>query len=299
MSHINYKPKKYNKMSLIKIINGKTKDSVSFRKNVSGVELIITKAIGIDLNTPVVECYISNTKKTNRLKFFPRVRVIDLVELNTELKERVIFLKGQLTCVVPDAAEATLYGAFTRTITKATVQIDLTDGSNGVEISGDDDIILELDGLDADTTYQLRAIEEQDKVSIDGHQMLAYQYEVLSTKQEQNARFDVSGVNRFAIDRSAAFDSIELGFKDGSNKKLSLEDIDQQARDTFGRVYLTSMELPVGDGEMIQVINEELVPRQNCIIPVSSDMLFMQVNSIPVGGAFVSVRVIAQKEQAI
>lgn len=296
-------------MSLIKIINGVLKDSVSFRKNVSAVELIISKAgkVGIDLTTPVVECYISNTKKTNRLKFFPRVRVIDLVELNTELKERVIYLSGQLSLtstVVDPMSGPIVIGApinivATRVINKATVQIDLTDGANGVEISGDDDIILELDGLDAGTTYELRAIEEQDKVSIEGHPMLAYQYEVLSTKQEQNARFDVTGVNRFAIDRSAAFDSIELGFKDGSNKKLSLEDIDQQARDTFGRVYLTNMELPVGDGEMIQVINEELVPRQNCIIPVSSDMLFMQVNSRPVGGAFVSVRVIAQKEQAI
>lgn len=297
---------KFKNMSLIKSITGVAKDTVTFRKNVSAIEIQIERLAGaaIDIVTPNIEMYIVNTKKSKRVTFCPRVRMIDLAELSTTNRERVIICEGQ--AVLSAGAVAALGDIPQLTmapkIQNCYMQIDLTDGVNGVEINGDDDIVIELSELDLTTKYVLRAVEEDDvdnaHKGFELGEVVAYKYEVLSTKQEQNARFTTKGIQRFAIDRTAAFESVEIGFKDGSNKKLTVEDIDGQARDTFGKVYHTEYNFAPDLGS-VKLTHDELIPRSNVVIPVDEDMTYLQVNSVMVGGVYVAVRVIAQSEQVV
>jgi hypothetical protein len=290
-------------MSLIKIVTGVTKETVTFQKNVSAIEVIMSKNTGVNLDVPTVEIYLMNTKNSVTTKFSPRLAIKALFEMGSVWKDRFIYREGSVagTVTVTGNAETTVVD-FAPVIKKVIGQIDLTDGNNGIEMGKDDLCYLNLDGLDATTTYEFRAIEEADvDNNHEGYQkgdVIGYEYALNSTKQEQNAKFSTKGVVRFAVERSAAFESIEIGHKHGAIR-FGIADLDQQMRDSFGDVYKTEYTIP-GSTEDLNVTGLKDIPESWLIIPVNSETdEYMQINSIQVGGVYTAINVIVLREQIV
>lgn len=292
---------------IIKSITGVTQDTLTFRKNVSALQIRMTHAKEVDYTTPQLEAWVNNTKKSKRVTFFPKSHIIDLVELGTILRERRISRYALL------AAEVTVTGnaetVAVQTIPKiysVTMQVDLTDGSNGVQIDGSDDITLEITGLDAATTYEIRSVEEHEifvtkdangvPIPVPVH---AYDYEMLATKGERTAKFPAQGFERFAIEIANGFNSIEIGYQDGSNVKMEALDLNLLSADSFGTCYETRYLVPKVGGGNVALTDELYQPERNYVIPLDGSESYIQINVDEVAGAVPSLRVIALHEQVI
>lgn len=286
-------------MSRIKQITGVESDVIQFRKNVSALHFVVMGSVeslsgptfAVDFITDIIaECFISNTTKGKRVTFFPRMRLMDLVEISTENKERII----EVTAIsVNDPIKG-----FITTPYKFEFQLDLTDGANGIEIGGDDDVFLKLDGLKQYGIYTVMAVEESD---VDNShkgfgigEVIAYDYQSLSTKQEKNAKFSTQGKLRMAIPVASAFKSLDITFKNGSRKTLEIEDIAQQMRDSFGTCYETNTQL-----QGIKITAIEKLPRLNHVIPLSDDMTYVQLNVDEVLGTVPSLPILFQSYQVV
>lgn len=285
-------------MALIKTITGVTKASVDFRKNVTAIQVIMTDSLGaLDINAPKMIAYISSTKRSKRVTFFETSNMIDVAEVATLYKDRRITLnQGTNLTVDTSAPNPNAPLIFAAKLFASRFQLDFTDGNHGIQIDGTDDIILELSDLVATTTYEIHSVE------VDGNgndsDLLCYKYDVLSTKQEHNAKFLCDGkIERFAVEKGLGFDSIEVGYKDGSNVKLSPQDLDLQSNDSFGDCYETNSILLGAGFNVLPVTFIESAPRRNYVIPLHGGEAYMQVNVLQVAGVVPSLRVIAVSEQ--
>lgn len=283
-------------MSKIKQITGLQSDVIQFRKNVSALHFIVSgkdvsgaSAVAY-INEIISECFISNTTKGKRVTFFPRMKLMDLVEISTENKERIIEVSATSN---NDPSLGFISDPY-----QFEFQLDLTDGVNGIEIGGDDDVFLKLDGLMPFGIYTINAIEESDVDNMHNGfgvgEVVAYDYQSLSTKQEKNAKFSTLGKLRMAIPVYSAFQSLDITFKNGSRKTLEIADIKQQMRDSFGVCYETNTQLGG-----IHITASEKIPRLNYVIPLSDDMTYVQVNVDEVSGSVPSLPILFQSYQVV
>jgi hypothetical protein len=251
----------------------------------------------LDINTPKMIAYISSTKRSKRVTFYETSNMIDVAEVATMYKDRRITL-SQGTTLTVDTTVANVANPVIMApkFVGCRFQLDFTDGNHGIQIDGTDDIILELSDLVATTTYEIHSVE------VDGNgndvDLMCYKYDVLSTKQEHNAKFLCDGkIERFAVEKAIGFDSIEIGYKDGSNVKLSPQDLDLMSNDSFGDCYETNSILLGAGLTIIPTTFIESAPRRNYVIPLHGVESYMQVNILQVGGVVPSLRVIAVSEQ--
>lgn len=288
-------------MSLLKSFTGVSTETVTFRKNVSAIEININSVLAggtLDINNFLMSIYIQSTKKSKRLTFHEVAHAIDIAECSTMFKGRRIILTKLVVptvdTTVPSASQKLLFPTL---ITNAKMQIDLTDGLFGVQTDGQDDIIIEFSNLDTNARYEITGVEE-DANGVEA-ELKAYKYDILSTKQERNSKFSAVNINRFAVERSLSFDSVEIGFKDGTNIKLSQQDLDGQAEDTFGNCYETETFLAGANifTDLMLSTHVKARPERNFIIPMSGNELYMQVNVKEVSGSVSSLRVISVTEQ--
>ncbi len=300
-------------MSKIQIVTGVTEASVKFRKNVSAIQVIMTGdfVTTLDYTTPKAVIYLSNTSKAKHITFFDKTNIIDLLELGVLFRERTISLFGSVGLV---ADTSLAVGTITpiqgkRIIGELRGQVDLTNGANGIQPLDGDDVVIELTNLNAANIYEFYAVEEDDINTIDANNNIvrplahAFKYHTVSTNGERNYKVtDVSGITRIAVEKNTSFDSIEVGFKDGTNIKLDPIDLRLEQYDSFGDCYETSLVIPgitLGDVQMISAIDKET--KRNWIVPIDEKVKYVQinVNEVVAGGVTTvpSLRVISIREQ--
>ncbi len=291
-------------MSKIISIVGLTEKTFTFRKNVSAVQIIAISGDGgyaVDIDTPKIVIYTSNINKAKAKTFTEKTSIVDLAEFGTMHRQRCITLGGLMVPVTIPKPGA----LFDNIVTSARLQVDLTDGVNGIQPLDGDDVTIELSELNPLTTYNVYAVEEDDVnlKDVNGNvirvKVQGYKYELLSTKQEATSKLtDLKGVERLAIEKHAQFNSVEVGFKDGTNIKYTPTDLQLDTYDSFGDCYETNLVYYTSTGiDFLTKVEKE--PRRNWVIPIDERVSYVQLNIDSVIGITPSIRVIALRTQVL